>query len=58
MQPWLAHKIRDLRVKFQSSSGQKAGCNSNGTEYEFRVRAVFQSSSGQKAGCNAGSKPG
>ena len=37
---------------FQSSSGQKAGCN-RGSHSCRTVRMVFQSSSGQKAGCNA-----
>ena len=38
--------------KFQSSSGQKAGCN---PEFREAIRVeldLFQSSSGQKAGCN------
>ena len=37
---------------FQSSSGQKAGCNLL-REYNTETFMWFQSSSGQKAGCNA-----
>ena len=37
---------------FQSSSGQKAGCNSPSSESVGLNNIVFQSSSGQKAGCN------
>ena len=37
---------------FQSSSGQKAGCNRGGS-VAARGGSRFQSSSGQKAGCNA-----
>ena len=39
---------------FQSSSGQKAGCNTCGHELTI-VLSKFQSSSGQKAGCNISS---
>ena len=37
---------------FQSSSGQKAGCNTVRTG-QITIDILFQSSSGQKAGCNA-----
>ena len=40
---------------FQSSSGQKAGCN-RVYDSELSPAAVFQSSSGQKAGCNPGGR--
>ena len=40
-------------TKFQSSSGQKAGCNGSGQVGIHRL-SLFQSSSGQKAGCNPG----
>ena len=39
------------RAMFQSSSGQKAGCNVEIIAVRHRAE-VFQSSSGQKAGCN------
>ena len=42
--------IRD--ILFQSSSGQKAGCNVRGGVGVRTRGAKFQSSSGQKAGCN------
>ena len=37
---------------FQSSSGQKAGCNAAGSSLRCSRHRMFQSSSGQKAGCN------
>ena len=37
---------------FQSSSGQKAGCNRSKTVIARNGQHMFQSSSGQKAGCN------
>ena len=37
---------------FQSSSGQKAGCNASRCSFSSSVSSMFQSSSGQKAGCN------
>ena len=37
--------------RFQSSSGQKAGCNTLAV-WRIVTSIVFQSSSGQKAGCN------
>ena len=50
MQPCYRHRLRPAK-RFQSSSGQKAGCNVvfNAMSRPF---AEFQSSSGQKAGCN------
>ena len=49
----LASKGRGvLTVEFQSSSGQKAGCNLAGNRGVDTARISFQSSSGQKAGCN------
>ena len=51
MQP-LSNNVRGcFTIEFQSSSGQKAGCNSRVDSYCLTPRA-FQSSSGQKAGCN------
>ena len=52
MQPYPGPAPRAARCWFQSSSGQKAGCNSIWPEGVRLVRHVFQSSSGQKAGCN------
>ena len=40
-----------LALLFQSSSGQKAGCNRIPSEPRL-LAPMFQSSSGQKAGCN------
>ena len=37
---------------FQSSPGQKAGCNLK-HRHEGPIPRMFQSSPGQKAGCNA-----
>ena len=37
---------------FQSSSGQKAGCNRGRATSNTKCPSTFQSSSGQKAGCN------
>ena len=37
---------------FQSSSGQKAGCNQEKRNATWTPNSRFQSSSGQKAGCN------
>ena len=48
--PWPA--TRTPGRGFQSSSGQKAGCNVRFSSPRTAA-AVFQSSSGQKAGCNA-----
>ena len=42
---------------FQSSSGQKAGCNPGCLGHIPAGLAVFQSSSGQKAGCNLSQYP-
>ena len=39
---------------FQSSSGQKAGCNWPRQSSRPTDLILFQSSSGQKAGCNTG----
>ena len=44
---WTARQTR-----FQSSSGQKAGCNTVLTQHRVWYKP-FQSSSGQKAGCNS-----
>ena len=38
--------------EFQSSAGQKAGCNEWVANVVAVMREVFQSSPGQKAGCN------
>ena len=55
MQP-LSNNVRGcFTIEFQSSSGQKAGCNSRVDSYCLTPRA-FQSSSGQKAGCNLSSQ--
>ena len=43
----------DYAVLFQSSSGQKAGCNVCVVRAHL-LELLFQSSSGQKAGCNTG----
>ena len=37
---------------FQSSPGQKAGCNHRGKLLSLNSNSLFQSSPGQKAGCN------
>ena len=42
-----------MLFRFQSSPGQKAGCNV-GVPDMTRVPVLFQSSPGQKAGCNRG----
>ena len=52
MQPvkaWAAMMVAEL---FQSSSGQKAGCNIPKGAIVATAVLRFQSSSGQKAGCN------
>ena len=45
--------VRSTTYLFQSSPGQKAGCNSILRRRQVAA-PVFQSSPGQKAGCNAG----
>ena len=53
MQPGLPiHALANACKPFQSSSGQKAGCNTWHHEGQVSVVSRFQSSSGQKAGCN------
>ena len=41
------------RIQFQSSSGRKTGCNTDGSTGECTT-IRFQSSSGRKTGCNGG----
>ena len=56
MQPdwrWVHQHVATL---FQSSSGQKAGCNPLGGNHNAGL-LLFQSSSGQKAGCNREGRP-
>ena len=43
--------VRSTLLPFQSSPGQKAGCNLSRTTFRV-IWARFQSSPGQKAGCN------
>ena len=52
MQPWVMYAEHET-LGFQSSSGQKAGCNRVMNAPERNIPIWFQSSSGQKAGCNA-----
>ena len=51
MQHPRAPVLRALEREFQSSSGQKAGCNLS-PQFPAGDVYMFQSSSGQKAGCN------
>ena len=52
MQPLRSACKRLASFSFQSSSGQKAGCNAGTCDAVLRDPSGFQSSSGQKAGCN------
>ena len=47
----------DDRYGFQSSPGQKAGCNSLSGPQSCTPFRLFQSSPGQKAGCNRAGQP-
>ena len=49
------HSTIEIAVRedlFQSSPGQKAGCNHRGKLLSLNSNTLFQSSPGQKAGCN------
>ena len=54
MQQWW-HRMYPSAYAFQSSSGQKAGCNTRWWQVAVAHFTGFQSSSGQKAGCNTSS---
>ena len=56
VQPWAGKSQDPNRPRvFQSSPGQKAGCNSGSCWCSLvRLKLLFQSSPGQKAGCNHG----